>query len=76
MTKVKKTAAPKAIKAPSQEPDAEMAVDAKPAQVLPGDDATADELAHFIRHNPVFMTLGHEERNALTQRLIEAKREA
>lgn len=55
---------------------AEVAAETKATPAVPGDDATADELAYFIRHNPVYATLPHEDRDALTRRLIEAARNA
>lgn len=72
--------APKSKAAPAAKPAAEAAVkvaaEAMATPAAPGDDATADELAYFIRHNPVYATLPHEDRDALTRRLIEAARNA
>ena len=71
-----KAAAPKAAKPVAPKPDAEVAVEPQVAPAVPGADATADELAYFIHHNPVYRTLLPAERDALTERLIEAKRQA
>ena len=76
MTTAKKAAAPKAAKPAVPGPDAEVTMEPQAAPVVPGADATADELAYFIHHNPVYRTLLPEERDALTERLIEAKRQA
>lgn len=35
---------------------------------------SADELAHFIRHNPEFGTLPLDEQNELRVQLVQAKR--
>ena len=76
MTTAKKAAASKAAKTAVPTEDAEKVVDIQAAPDVPGADATADELAYFIHHNPVYRTLLPEERDALTERLIEAKRQA
>lgn len=78
MTK-QKTAEPKApgpskaAKAPDAQPQVEAAEQAQDTGI-PGAKATADELAYFIRHNPTYWTLPPEDRDALSRRLIEAKR--
>lgn len=76
MTTAKKAAASKAAKTAAPNEDAEKVVGIQATPDVPGADATADELAYFIHHNPVYRTLLPEERDALTERLIEAKRQA
>ncbi len=59
---------------PADEAAVKVAAESGATPAVPGDDATVDELAYFIRHNPVYATLPHEDRDALTRRLIEAAR--
>ncbi|MBO9679561.1 MAG: hypothetical protein J7556_15065 [Acidovorax sp.] len=76
MATTKKATADKATQTAAPKPDAEVVMESKAMPAVPGDDATADELAYFIHHNPVYRTLLPEERDALTERLIESKRQA
>lgn len=76
MTKAKKPAAQKSVEAAESTPDAEVVQETRAKPEVPGEDATADELSYFIHHNPVYWTLLPDERNALKERFIEAKRQA